>query len=214
MAWVTRSSRRRDELLDELLKEYGGPSGVTGPNGLLKDMTRAVVQRAMGAELGHHLGYEQGEAPPEGQDNRCNGKTEKTVRTGQGPLTIEVPRDRDGSFEPQLRPKHQRHFDGFDDKILSMYACGMTVREIRAHLEEIYGVEVSPDLISRATDAVIEEMTTWPTRPLVRVDLVAYLDAGVCHVRVKSGVQYKCVFFVVGVRSDGTKGVPRGRGCG
>jgi putative transposase len=198
---------RRDELLDELLKEYGGSAGVTGPDGLLKDMTRAVIQRAMGAELSHHLGYEPGQAPPEGQDNRRNGKTEKTLRTGQGPLTIEVPRDREGSFEPQLIPKHQRHFDGFDDKILSMYARGMTVREIRAHLEEIYGVEVSPDLISRVTDAVIDEMTTWQTRPLERVYLVAYLDALVIKVRDKSGVQNKSVYIVVGVRTDGSKDV-------
>jgi putative transposase len=202
-----RKKTRRDELLDELLKEYGGSAGVTGPDGLLKEMTRAVINRAMGAELTHHLGYEPGERPPEGQDNRRNGKTDKTVRTGQGPMAIEVPRDRDGSFEPQLIPKHQRHFDGFDDKILSMYARGMTVREIRAHLEEIYGVEVSPDLISRVTDAVIEEMTTWQTRPLERVYLVAYLDALVIKVRDKSGVQNKSVYIVVGVRPDGSKDV-------
>jgi len=207
---VARSRKKRtrqEELLDELLKEYGGSAGVTGPEGLLKDLTRKVINRAMGAELSHHLGYEPGEAPPEGQDNRRNGKTDKTVRTGQGAVTVEVPRDRDGSFEPQLIPKHQRHFDGFDDRILSMYARGMTVREIRAHLEEIYGVEVSPDLISRVTDAVIDEMTTWQTRPLDRVYLVAYLDALVIKVRDKSGVQNKSVYIVVGVRPDGSKDV-------
>jgi putative transposase len=202
-----RKKTRQDELLDELLKEYGGSAGVTGPEGLLKDLTRKVINRAMGAELSHHLGYEAGETPPESQDNRRNGKTDKTVRTGQGPVTVEVPRDRDGSFEPQLIPKHQRHFDGFDDKILSMYARGMTVREIRAHLEEIYGVEVSPDLISRVTDAVVDEMTTWQTRPLDRVYLVAYLDALVIKVRDKSGVQNKSVYIVVGVRPDGSKDV-------
>ena len=190
-----------------MLKEYGGSAGVTGPEGLLKDMTRAVINRAMDAELTHHLGYESGAEAPEGQENRRNGKTEKTVRTGQGAIAVEVPRDREGTFEPQLIPKHQRHFDGFDDKILSMYARGMTVREIRAHLEEIYGVEVSPDLISRVTDAVIEEMTTWQTRPLDRVYLVAYLDALVIKVRDKSGVQNKSVYIVVGVRSDGSKDV-------
>lgn len=202
-----RKKTRQDELLDELIAEYGGSSGVTGPDGLLKDLTRRVVNRAMGAELTQHLGYEPGQAPPEGQDNRRNGKTEKTIRTGQGPIQVEVPRDRDGTFEPQLIPKHQRHFDGFDDKILSMYARGMTVREIRAHLEEIYGVEVSPDLISRVTDAVIEEMTTWQNRPLERVYLVAYLDALVIKVRDKSGVQNKSVYIVVGVRPDGSKDV-------
>ena len=204
---TTRGKTRRDELLDELLREYGGPAGVTGPDGLLKELTRAVVNRAIGAELSHHLGYEEGEQPPDGQSNRRNGKTAKTVRTGQGPVEIEVPRDREGSFEPQLIPKHQRHFDGFDDKILSMYARGMSVREIRAHLEEIYGVEVSPDLISRVTDAVVDEMTAWQSRPLERVYLVAYLDALVTKIRDKSGVQNKSVYIVVGVRPDGVKDV-------
>ena len=202
-----RKKSRSDELLDELIAEYGGSAGVTGPDGLLKDLTRRLVNRAMGAELTQHLGYEAGVAPPEGQSNRRNGKTEKTVRTGQGQIAVEVPRDRDGSFEPQLIPKHQRHFDGFDDKILSMYARGMTVREIRAHLEEIYGVDVSPDLISRVTDAVIEEMTAWQTRPLEPVYLIAYLDALVIKVRDKSGVQNKSVYIVVGVRPDGSKDV-------
>jgi len=198
---------RSDELLDELIAEYGGSAGVKGPNGLLKDLTRRLVNRAMGAELTHHLGYESGEAPPEGQSNRRNGKTEKTVRTGQGPIAVEVPRDRDGSFEPQLIGKHERHFDGFDDKILSMYARGMTVREISGHLQEIYGVDVSPDLISRVTDAVIDEMTAWQTRPLEPVYLIAYLDALVIKVRDKSGVQNKSVYIVVGVRPDGSKDV-------
>jgi transposase-like protein len=207
MARSVRSKTRRDELLDELLREYGGSSGVTGPDGLLRELTRAVVNRAMGAELTHHLGYEEGDVPPETQSNRRNGKTAKTVRTGQGPVQIEVPRDRDGSFEPQLVPKHQRHFDGFDDRILSMYARGMSVREIRAHLEEIYGVQVSPDLISRVTDAVVDEMTAWQSRPLERLYLVAYLDALVIKVRDKSGVQNKSVYIVVGVRVDGSKDV-------
>jgi putative transposase len=202
-----RKKSRSDELLDELIAEYGGSAGVTGPDGLLKDLTRRLVNRAMGAEMTQHLGYEAGDAPPVGQSNRRNGKTEKTVRTGQGQIAVEVPRDRDGSFEPQLIPKHQRHFDGFDDKILSMYARGMTVREIRAHLEEIYGVDVSPDLISRVTDAVIEEMTAWQTRPLEPVYLIAYLDALVIKVRDKSGVQNKSVYIVVGVRPDGSKDV-------
>lgn len=202
-----KKKSRQDELLDELLKEYGGSSGVTGPNGLLADLTQAVINRAMDAELTHHLGYDTGDKPPEDQENRRNGKGSKTVRTGHGSLEIEVPRDREGSFEPQLIPKHQRHFAGFDDKILSLYARGMTVREIRAHLQEIYGVDVSPDLISRVTDAVVEEMTAWQMRPLERVYLVAYLDALVIKVRDKSGVQNKSVYIVVGVRTDGQKDV-------
>jgi putative transposase len=198
---------RRNELIDELLRQYGGSAGVTGPEGLLKDLTRAVVNRAMEAELTHHLGYEAGEPPPPEHSNRRNGKTRKTVRTGQGPVQIEVPRDREGSFEPQIIPKHQRQFDGFDDKILSMYARGMSTREIRAHLQEIYGVEVSADLISRVTDSVLEELTAWQSRPLERVYLVVYLDALVIKVRDKSGVHNQSLYLVVGVQPDGSKDV-------
>jgi putative transposase len=207
MAKSRKARSRRDELLDELLKEYGGSAGVTGPDGLLKHLTRAVVNRAMDAELTHHLGYEDGESPPDGQPNRRNGKGKKTLRTDQGPVDIDVPRDRDGSFEPQIVPKHQRHFDGFDDKILSMYARGMSTREIREHLEEIYDVDVSADLISRVTDAVVDEMIAWQNRPLEPVYLVAYLDALVIKVRDTSGVQNKSVYVVVGVRTDGSKEV-------
>ena len=202
-----RGKSRRDQLLDELLKEYGGSAGVSGPEELLKDLTRVVVNRAMDAELTHHLGYEPGAEPPQEHPNRRNGKSRKTVRTGQGLVQIEVPRDRDGTFEPQLIPKHQRHFAGFDDKILSMYARGMSTRDIRAHLEEIYSVDVSPDLISRVTDGVLEELHAWQSRPLERVYLVVYLDALVLKVRDKSGVKNHSVYIVVGVRSDGTKDV-------
>lgn len=168
-----KKKTRAEDLLDELIKEYGGSERVTGPGGLLKDLES------------------RGEVP-DGQSNRRNGKNSKTVRTDQE-LDIEVPRDRDGSFDPKIVPKHKRHFDGFDDKILSMYARGMSVREIRAHREEICGVEVSPDLISHVTGAVVEELEVWRSRPLERVYLVAYLDALVIKVRDKSGVQNKAV---------------------
>lgn len=181
-----KEKSRRQELLEELIAE-AGPEALKDPEGLLKELTRSLVNTAMEAELSHHLGYEPGERPPAEEANRRNGKSEKTVRTGHGSVPIEVPRDRDGSFEPKLIPKHSRQFAGFDDKILSMYARGMTVREIRGHLEEIYGVEVSPDLISRVTDAVVDELTAWQSRPLERVYLVAYLDALVIKVRDKSG---------------------------
>ena len=197
---------RRQELLEELIAE-AGPEALKDPEGLLKELTRSLVNAAMDAELSHHLGYEPGERPPAEALNRRNGKSEKTVRTGHGPVPIEVPRDRDGSFEPKLIPKHSRQFAGFDDKIISMYARGMTVREIRGHLEEIYGVEVSPDLISRVTDAVVEELSAWQSRPLERVYLVAYLDALVIKVRDKSGVRNKSVYLVVGVLPDGSKDV-------
>ena len=136
-----------DELIDQLLAGHEGPEAITGPDGLLKQLTKRVVERAVSAELSGHLGYELGEQPPEGEPNRRNGWTSKTLITDQGPVPVELPRDREGSFEPQLVPKHQRRFAGFDDKIVSMYARGMSTREISKHLEEIYGVEVGRDTI-------------------------------------------------------------------
>src|SRR4051794_15075966 len=124
------------DILDQLMTGYGKPEDLTGPDGLLNRLKKALIERAMQAELTHHLGYGPGEEPAEDQANRRNGQTEKTVRTDDGPVSIAVPRDRAGTFEPQLIPKHQRHFNGFDDKILSMYARGMTVREIQSHLQE------------------------------------------------------------------------------
>lgn len=200
-------SRIPPELLDQLLKSCGGPEGLTGPDGLIQQLTSSLVSRALDSEMDHHLGYPHGNEPPPGQDNRRNGKSSKTLRSDHGALDIQVPRDRQGSFDPKLVGKHQRHFDGFDDKIISMYGRGMTVREIRAHLEELYGVEVSPDLISRATDSVVEELKAWQNRPLERLYLVVYLDALVVKVRDKTGVRNKSAYLVVGVRTDGHKDV-------
>jgi putative transposase len=132
------------EVLDELMKEYKGPDDITGPDGLIKQLTKALVERAMQAEMTEHLGYEAGDKAEKKTGNRRNGTSKKTLRSDQGPLEIDVPRDRDGGFEPEIVPKHQREFKGFDDKILSMYARGMTTREISEHLREIYGTEVSP----------------------------------------------------------------------
>lgn len=196
-----------DDLLDGLLAHYKKPEDLTGPGGLLKRLTAAVVERAMNAELSHHLGYESGQPPPEEQDNRRNGRTPKTLRTEQGNLTVQIPRDRKGAFEPEIVPKHQRHFDGFDDKILSMYGRGMSVRDIRAHLEEIYGVEVSPDLISKVTDEVVTELRAWQSRPLNSVYLVVYLDALVVKIRDQGVVRNKSVYLAVGVAMDGQKDV-------
>lgn len=194
-----------NEVLDALLG--GGQDPLTGPDGLLRRLTAALVERAMNAELNHHLGYKPGETPPGEQTNRRNGNTEKTLRTQQGEVTIEVPRDREGSFAPQIVPKHQREFDGFDDQILSMYARGMSVREIQGHLQEIYGVEVSPELISKVTEEVVAELTTWQGRPLDSVYLVVYLDALVVKIRDQGTVGNKSVYVVVGVKTDGSKEV-------
>ena len=202
-----KKKTRSDELLDELLKEYGGSSGVTGENGLLAELTSRLVSRALSGELDHHLGYGARETPPPEQDNRRNGTSEKTVSSRHGQFPIEVPRDREGSFEPKLVGKHQRHFDGFDEQILSMYGRGMSVRDIGAFLKEQYRTEVSPDFISRVTDSVVEELQAWQSRPLEQVYLVVYIDALSVKMRTKSGVSNRSVFIAMGVRCDGSKDV-------
>src|SRR4051812_44333822 len=194
-----------DELIDQLLAGREGPEAITGPDGLLKQLTKRVVERAVSAELSDHLGYELGEQPPEGEPNRRNGWTSKTLITDQGPVPVELPRDREGSFEPQLVPKHQRRFAGFDDKIVSMYARGMSTREISKHLEEIDGVEVGRDTISRVTDAVLDDVKEWQARPLEKLYLVVWLDAIVLKIRDQGSVRNKHAYLAVGVGIDGMK---------
>jgi putative transposase len=196
----------RPELLKELLA-MAGPGGLTGKDGLLKQLTAALVNKALDAEMSEHLGYESRELPPEEQANRRNGHRTKKVRSDHGELEVHVPRDREGSFEPKLVGKHERHFDGFDDKILSMYARGMSTRDIQAHLNEMYGVDVSPDLISRVTDAVVGELTEWQGRGLEQVYPVVYIDALVLKVRHQGKVENKAVHIVVGVNLDGERDV-------
>jgi len=195
------------ELIDQLLAAAGGGAGLTGPDGLLKKLTAALVNRALDAEMSEHLGYDSGERPPPEQDNRRNGRRTKQVRTERGDIAVEVPRDRAGTFEPRLVGKHQRSFDGFDDKILSLYARGMTTRDIQRHLEELYGVEVSPDLISRVTDAVLDELAEWRGRPLESVYPIVYIDALMVKIRDQGKVENKAVHIVVGVDEDGTRDV-------
>jgi putative transposase len=196
----------RPELLEELLA-MAGPGGLTGKDGLLKQLTAALVNKALEAEMSEHLGYESRESPAEEQVNRRNGHRTKKVRSDHGELEVHVPRDREGSFEPKLVGKHERHFDGFDDKILSMYARGMSTRDIQAHLKEMYGVDVSPDLVSRVTDAVVDELTEWQARGLEQVYPVVYIDALVLKVRDQGNVENKAVHIVVGVNLDGERDV-------
>ena len=196
-----------DELIDQLLGGYRKAEDLTGPNGLIKQLIGKLVTRAMNAELDHHLGYEAGEAPPEGQSNRRNGKRPKKLRSDVGEIPIEVPRDREGTFEPQIVGKHERHFSGFDDKILSMYARGMSVRDIQGHLYEIYNVEVSPELISKVTDAVMDELRAWQTRPLESVYMIVYIDALITKIRDKGVVKNKAIYTVMGVSPDGCKDI-------
>ena len=196
------------DLLSKMLEAYDGPGDLrSDPQTLIRDLTAALINRAMESEMEHHLGYERGEEPPGTQSNRRNGKGKKRLRTGQGEVQIEVPRDRDGSFEPQLVPKHQRTFAGFDDKIIAMYARGMTVRDIREQLEELYDVDVSPDLISRVTDGVLDELRVWQSRPLEPVYCIVYLDALVVKIRTKAGVRNRAIYIAVGVPTDGTRQV-------
>src|SRR3954449_5431219 len=167
----------RDELIEELLQGYHSPQDLLGEDGLFRELKRRLIERALGAELTEHLGYEKGDPAGRGRGNSRNGTSAKTVLTEDGQVEIAVPRDRAGSFEPQLIAKGQAHFDGFDDKILSLYARGMTVREIQGHLLELYGTDVSPDLISRVTDAVLDEVREWQNRPLDPVYPVVFFDA-------------------------------------
>ena len=197
----------RKEILDELLKDYKSPEDLLGPGGLLKQLTGALVERALEAEMTDHLGYEKNEVAGRGSGNSRNGASSKTLRTDHGPMPVSVPRDRAGSFEPKIVGKHQRHFDGFDDKILSMYAGGMSVREIQGHLSEIYGTEVSADLISRVTDSVVEELKAWQQRPLDAVYPIVYLDALVVKVRDQGIVQNKAAHIAIGVGVEGNKEV-------
>ena len=196
-----------NELIDNLLKGYKKPEDIIGENGLLKQLTKAVLERAMQVEMTEHLGYEKHDPAGSRPGNSRNGKTSKTIKGDFGRLPIEVPRDRNSSFEPQIIAKGQTRFTGFDDKILSMYARGMTVREIQSHLEEIYQVEVSPTLISNVTDAVIEEVKLWQNRPLEEVYPIVYLDALQLKIRDGGHIRNKAVYLAIGVNLEGMKEV-------
>jgi putative transposase len=194
-----------NDLLDQLLADYQKPEDILGENGLLKQLTKAVLERAMQAELTHHLGYPKHSPSGQNSGNSRNGKSKKTLKGDFGSLPIEVPRDRNATFEPQIVPKGQTRFEGFDDKILSLYARGMTTRQIKQHLEEIYQVEVSPSLISSVTDAITDEVKAWQSRPLDAVYPIIYLDALVVKVRDSSHIQNKAIHLIVGINTLGRK---------
>jgi putative transposase len=195
-----------DELVASLLANYRKPEDLIGENGLLKQLTKLVVEKALEAEMAGHLGHGKNKPVENPTGNTRNGKSKKTLKGEFGELPIEIPRDRHGTFEPQLIPKHQTRWTGFDDKILSLYARGMTVREIQSHLEEMYGTEVSPTLISSVTDAVIEEVKAWQARPLDALYPIVYLDC--IHVKVRDGsVRVKAVYLAIGINLNGEKEV-------
>src|SRR4030081_1358069 len=204
---MTTDTTITPELLDQLLANYEKPEDLTGADGLFKQLKKALIERALGAELSDHLGYEKGDPAGRGSGNSRNGVSAKTVLTEDGEVQIEVPRDRAGTFEPQLIGKGQTRFDGFDDKIISLYARGMTVREIQGHLSELYGAEVSPDLISRVTDAVLDEVREWQTRPLDPVYPVVFFDAMRVKIRDEGLVKNKAVYVALALNPDGEKDV-------
>ena len=193
------------EVLDGLLADYKKPEDLIGENGLLKQLTKALVERALEAEMGEHLGHGKNEPVANATGNTRNGKSQKTLKGDFGALPIDIPRDRQGSFEPLLVPKHQTRWTGFDQKVLSLYARGMTVREIQGHLEEMYGTEVSPTLISSVTDAVIEEVKAWQSRPLDALYPIVYLDCIHVKVRDAGAVRVKAVYLALGINLAGEK---------
>src|SRR5438477_90044 len=196
-----------NELIDNLLKDYKKPADLIGENGLLKKLTKQLLERAMAAEMTEHVGYDKHDAVGNNSGNSRNGKSAKTLKGSFGTMPIEVPRDRNGTFEPQIIEKHQTRFTGFDQNIISLYARGLSTREIQQHLEEIYHVEVSPALISSVTDEVIDEVKTWQNRQLDEVYPIMYLDAIQFKVRDGGHVRNKAIYLAIGVTVSGLKEV-------
>ncbi|HZT75239.1 MAG TPA: IS256 family transposase [Vicinamibacterales bacterium] len=190
-----------DEILDYFVRQ--GPISPEELDAAVRKFKKAIIERALGGELTHHLGYPPGGEKPDDTTNHRNGTGSKTVLTDDGPLRIDVPRDRDGSFEPRLIGKHERRFTGFDDKILALYARGMTVHEIQGFLAEMYGVEVSPDLISTVTDGIVAEVAAWQSRPLERMYPVVFFDALRVKIRDEATVRSKAIYLALAVLPDG-----------
>ena len=196
-----------DELIDELLAGAQTAEQIAGPDGLLRQLTRRLLERALQAEITEHLGYPNGQAPPGGAGNARNGQPAKTVMTDQGAVRVRSPRDRNGSFEPRIVGKRQTRWVGFDEKVIALYARGLTVREIQGHLVEIYGTEVSPDLISKITDAVLDDVKAWQTRPLEALYAIVYLDCLVVKIRDGQTVRNHACYVAIGVNLDGEREV-------
>ena len=195
------------KLIDKMLADYKTPEDIIGEHGLLKQLTKALLERAMQAEMTQHLGYEKHDQAGNNSGNSRNGKTTKALKGDFGEVPLETPRDRNGTFEPKIVAKGQTRFTGFDDKIVSMYARGMSTREITGHLEEIYGVEVSPALISNVTEAVMEEVKIWQTRSLEAVYPIVYLDALYVKIRDAGHVRNRAIYVAIGVNLKGNKEV-------
>lgn len=210
MARQKQTNNRVDELLDELLADHQSPEEILGESGLLKQLSKRLIERALAGELNHHLesgkpeSRETDSSQSSGSNSR-NGYSKKTIRSEQGEMELSIPRDRQGEFEPVLVPKHQRRLAGLDDKLLAMYARGMTVRDISAQLEELYGAKVSAALISEVTDEVLEEVKAWQTRPLEEFYPIVYLDALYVNIKVSGRVSKRAVYVVLGINREGHK---------
>ena len=202
---MTRKKSKQDTLIDELLEDCQDPKDILGKNGLLKQLTKRLVERTLEAELSDHLGYEPHHIKGRGSGNNRNGKGHKTVQCDTGALEIEVPRDRNGTFEPQLVKKRQRRLEGFDDKVLALYARGLSTRDIQGQLEELYGAKVSPTLISNVTNAVMEDVRAWQSRPLSAVYPILYFDALFVKSRQEGPVKNKAVYLALGINLEGEK---------
>lgn len=199
------ASRKANAMLDRLLDGAETPSDWDTINTLMGGLKKALIERALSEELSHHLGYEKGDEGEKPTPNRRNGASSKTLQTEDGELSITIPRDRLSDFEPQMLRKHQRRLDGFDEKIIALYARGLSMKDIQGHLMEIYGVDVSPDLISTVTDAVIDEVQTWQSRPLETHYAILYLDAIVVKIRENAQIINKAVYLAIGVDLEGNK---------
>jgi putative transposase len=193
------------EILDQIVRD--GPLTAADIDAATRRFKKALIERALGAELTHHLGYAPGDVKPELTTNHRNGTSGKTVLTDDGPVPIAVPRDREGTFEPQLIGKHERRFTGFDDKIIALYARGLTLREIQAFLKEMYAVDVSPDLISAVTDAIVAEVTAWHSRPLEPMYPVVFFDALRVKIRDEAVVRSKAVYLALAILPDGSRDI-------
>lgn len=204
MARTKKEPNRVDELLDELLADSQGPEDILGESGLLKQLSKRLVERALVGELTHHLKQSK-EDELSRQPNSRNGYSPKTVQSQQGKMELSIPRDRLGEFEPELVQKHQRRISGLDEKILLMYARGTSTRDISAQLEELYGAKVSAALISEVTDSVNEEVKAWRSRPLEEVYPIAYLDALYVNIKVNGQVSKRAVYVVLGINAEGNK---------
>lgn len=197
----------KEEVLDQLMAGYEKPEDLLGEDGLMKQLQKRLLERALGAELTHHLGYGKHSVSGRGSGNSRNGVSAKTLQTKDGAIEIEVPRDRNGTFEPMIVGKHQRRFAELDEKVLSLYGKGMSVRDVQRHLEDIYQVEVSPALISEVTDSIWEEVQQWQSRPLERLYAIVYLDALMVKMRTEGKVETRAVYLALGVGLDGTKDI-------